>query len=175
MERSALPFQRSHPSMLWGQSPSCCAQMQISHYGDACLCWYAGHLYMNQKMCYLMEGYINSWPTPTAISPETSGQASNICPGSVPRKVCWTLFYLPARAILALASLCGRPRCSVDWSLSWSLFITLAWRSTTLRYWVNLPLCFLSVFVFLSLDRPLWLWCLSSLSKGFKRRLPVSN
>lgn len=92
MERSVLPFQRSHPgtclSWLWRQKPSRCAQMQISHHGDACLRWYAGRLYMNQKMCYLMEGSANSRPTPTAISPEASGQASNICPGSGPRKVC---------------------------------------------------------------------------------------
>lgn len=136
MEGSVLPFQRSCPrtcfGRLWRQKPARRAQMQISHHGDACLRWNAGRLYMNQKMCYLMEGSPNSRPTPTAISPEASGQASNICPGSVPRKVCKTLFYLPARAILAFASLCGWPRCSVDWGPGWSLFIRIAWRSTAL-------------------------------------------
>lgn len=112
---------RSWPCM---RKLSCWTQMQISHHGDACLRWYAGRLYMNQKTCYLMENFANSRLTPTAISPEASGQASKICPGSV-RKVCWTLFYLLGRAILVFASLCEWPRCSVDWDLGWSLFIKL--------------------------------------------------
>ena len=174
MEGSVLPFQRSRLRTCLGwlrrHKPARRAQMQISHRGDACLRWYAGRLYMNQKTCYLMEGSPNSRPTPTAISPEASGQASNICPGSMPGNVCSTLFYLPARAILALASLRGWPRCSGDWGPGRSLFIRIAWRSTTLCLSGVLTSLSLSLFVFLSLERALWHWCLSLLSKGFQKR-----
>lgn len=61
------------------------AQMQISHHCDACHHWNGGRLYMNQKMCYLMEGFLNSRPIFTAITQQASSQVSNICPGNVPR------------------------------------------------------------------------------------------
>lgn len=69
-----------------GKNRPFCAQMQILHHGDACLCWYVRCFYMNQKLCYLMEGPANSRPTPTASSPGDSGQAPNSCPGTLPRK-----------------------------------------------------------------------------------------
>lgn len=69
----------------------CCAQIHISHHCDACLCWYAGHLYMNQKMCYLMKGFASS--RLTNIYPTTSlRSAINITQGNLPVKVCKTLF-----------------------------------------------------------------------------------
>lgn len=70
----------------------------------------------------------NSSPTSAAIMLQALGQASNICPGNLSRKD-WTLFYLPARAILAFTSLWGQTRCCVDWGQDWCLFIRLAWIS----------------------------------------------
>lgn len=77
-EGSVLPCQRSGPRTCLGRlrrRKNCrCARMQISQRGDACLRWYAGHLYMNQKTCYLMEGSANSTLTTATIPPQASGQ-----------------------------------------------------------------------------------------------------
>lgn len=150
------------------------AQMQISHHGDPCLRWYAGHLYTNQKMCYLMEGSPNSRPTSTVIWPKASSKDSNLCPGNMPKK-CARLFYLPARAILAFASLC------MAQMFCWLRpgFEPLYWNCIKNHNPVLLlgELTSLSLlcFVFSNLNRTAWYWCLSLLSKGFQKELPVCN